>query len=198
MNDELTVTQLRRAMDATTREHHLDPGVAETAWSAGRAAARPRLSLRTGIVVAASMIIVAGIATALAFVRRGDSTTASGGSSACSGNVATSSLPTWARDGFSPSNQRVPHVLSDRGQIVGILFVTLRAHQAPGTNNKILWVAKDGYGTLGITARLEGSDRTATRTVDLGPSFVDLPARGCWRMTLTWSGHRDTIAFRYR
>ncbi len=84
------------------------------------------------------------------------------------------------------------------GEIVGILFSELRAHQPEGTNNKILWVAKDGGGTLHISARLEGSDTTATRTVDLGPSIVNLPAAGCWQMTLTWPGHSDTIAFRYQ
>ncbi|PZS18081.1 MAG: hypothetical protein DLM57_07040 [Pseudonocardiales bacterium] len=91
-----------------------------------------------------------------------------------------------------------PHVFGANGEIVGILFVELRAHQPEGTNNKILWVAKDGLGALHITARLEGSDTTATRTVNLGPSIVDLPAAGCWQMTLTWPGHSDTIAFRYR
>ncbi len=117
---------------------------------------------------------------------------------ACNRNISTAALPTWARAGFGPDGLHTPHVFGAHGAIVGILFVQLRAHQPAGTNNKILWTAQDGYGTLHITARLEGSHTTATRTVNLGPSIIDLPTAGCWRMTLTWSGHRDTIAFRYR
>ena len=30
-----------------------------------------------------------------------------------------------------------------------------------------------------------------------GPSIIDLPAAGCWRMALTWSGHSDSIDLRY-
>ncbi len=71
-------------------------------------------------------------------------------------------------------------------------------HQPKGTNNKILWVAKQGVGSLHISARLEGSDTVVTRNVNLGPSFVDLPAAGCWQLTLTWPGHRDTLALAYR
>jgi hypothetical protein len=197
MNDELTVAELRRAMDAATREHHVDPGVAGTAWSAGHATTR-RLSFRTGLVIAASMIIVVGLASGLALLRHRDTTTSPAGSSACTGNISTAELPTWARSGFSPTALRIAHVVSAHGHIMGILFGTLRAHQPAGVNNKILWAAQDGYGTLKISAQLEGSNRSVTRTVTLGPSIVDVPAAGCWRMTLTWSGHRDTIAFRYR
>jgi hypothetical protein len=59
--------------------------------------------------------------------------------------------------------------LGSNGEIVGILFGELRAHQPEGTNNKILWVAKNGDGSLHIiSAQLEGSDTTATRTVNMG------------------------------
>jgi hypothetical protein len=30
-----------------------------------------------------------------------------------------------------------------------------------------------------------------------GPSLVDLPSPGCWRLTLTWSGRRDSLDLRY-
>lgn len=144
------------------------------------------------------MVAVAGLATALALTRGDHTTTSPAGSSACNGNISTAALPTWARAGFGPDGLHTPHVFGAHRAIVGILFGELRAHQPAGTNNKILWAARDGYGNLQITARLEGSATTATRAVDLGPSIVDLPTAGCWRMTLTWSGHRDTIALRYR
>lgn len=199
MTEEPDIVALRRAMSTETRDHHLDPRAARTAWSAAQATGPHRA--RTALAVAAGVIVVALGATAVTKTLSNDTTTAattSTGPSACTGNVSRGALPMWARAGFSPPDSPTPHVLSANGSIVGILFGDLRAHQPAGTANKILWVAKDGQGTLHITAQLEGSDTTATRTVDLGPSIVDLPAPGCWRMTLTWPGHRDTIALRYQ
>jgi hypothetical protein len=190
------IATLRRAMDAETDGRHLDPGLAGTVWGDAHAT-RPR-RIRSGVAVAASVVAVVGGAAAISLTRGGDSTTAPAGSSGCAGNVSTDILPAWARDGFSAAGLHTPHVFSTKGDIVGILFVPLRAHQPAGTNNKILWVAKDGYGALHITAELDGSQTTATRTVDLGPSIVDLPAAGCWQLTLTWPGHSDTMALQYR
>lgn len=195
---------LRHAMSTETRDHHLDPSAARAAWSAARAT-RPHRA-RTVLAVAAGVIVVVVGATAVAKTLGNDTTTAattSTGPSACTGNITTSALPTWARAGFSPPDLPTSHVLSANGTIVAVPG-DLRAHQPTGVFNKILWVAKDGTrwparpASLHIAAQLEGSDTVVTRTVDLGPSTVDLPAAGCWRMTLTWPGHRDTIALRYR
>jgi hypothetical protein len=30
-----------------------------------------------------------------------------------------------------------------------------------------------------------------------GPSIIDLPAAGCWRLDLRWAGHSDTVDIRY-
>ncbi len=30
-----------------------------------------------------------------------------------------------------------------------------------------------------------------------GPSGIDMPVRGCWQFTLTWSGHRDAVDLLY-
>jgi len=30
-----------------------------------------------------------------------------------------------------------------------------------------------------------------------GPSFVDLPEPGCWRLTLTWADRTDTLDLEY-
>jgi hypothetical protein len=196
MNDEPAIAALRRGMDAETHGHRLDPGLASTAW-ADAYATRPH-RIRTGLAVAASVIAVAGGAAALTLSRGEDSTTPPAGSSACTGNISTATLPTWARAGFSAAGLHTPHVFGANRKIVGILFGELRAHQPAGTNNKILWVAKNGDGTLHISAQLEGSETTTTRAVNLGPSIVDLPAAGCWQMTLTWPGRSDTIAFRYQ
>ncbi|HEY7008615.1 MAG TPA: hypothetical protein VH395_06740 [Jatrophihabitantaceae bacterium] len=196
MTDEPAIATLRRAMTAATQGHRLAAGLSSTAWTDAHAT-RPR-RIRGGLAVAASVLAVAGGAAAITVTRGGESTTTPAGSSACTGDISTDTLPTWARAGFSPAGLHTPHVFGANGEIVAILFVPLRAHQPEGTNNKILWVAKNGDGTLHISAQLEGSDTTATRTVNLGPSTVDLPAAGCWQMTLTWPGHRDTIALHYQ
>jgi hypothetical protein len=31
-----------------------------------------------------------------------------------------------------------------------------------------------------------------------GPSYVNLPSPGCWRLTLRWSGRRDSLDLEYR
>ena len=119
--------------------------------------------------------------------------------SACAEAITTGRLPTWARTGFTPAGLHAPHEVSDHGRIVAVLFASLRVHQPPGTHNKVLWVAKTGAGPLHIRAQLEGTSRRVTRTVpEIGPSYVNLPAAGCWRMNLSWSPYRDTIALRYR
>jgi hypothetical protein len=30
-----------------------------------------------------------------------------------------------------------------------------------------------------------------------GPSIIDVPAAGCWRLTFSWSGRRDTLDLNY-
>ncbi|MFN2562803.1 MAG: hypothetical protein ABR571_16105 [Jatrophihabitans sp.] len=195
MNDEPAIATLRRALNAATAGHHLDPEVAATAWADAHAA-RPH-RLRTALAVAASVIAVGGGAVTLTLTRGGGATSPRATSN-CRARVSTDRLPTWAREGFSSQALHVPHVVGAKGDIVGILFGPLRAHQPAGTNNKVLWVAKDGFGSLHISARLEGSNLAASRTVNLGPSIVDVPAAGCWQMTLTWPGHSDTLALPYQ
>jgi hypothetical protein len=50
-----------------------------------------------------------------------------------------------------------------------------------------------------IRATLAGSTRTAT--VNLpdgpGPSYVNMPAPGCWTLHLSWGGHTDQLSLRY-
>jgi hypothetical protein len=62
----------------------------------------------------------------------------------------------------------------------------------------------DRNGHPGLTSAdaarsLTGSTRTAT--VDLpngpGPSYVDMPAPGCWTLHLSWAGHADQLSLRY-
>ncbi|MBQ1067635.1 hypothetical protein KBX39_12605, partial [Micromonospora sp. D75] len=53
---------------------------------------------------------------------------------------------------------------------------------------------------LVITATRDGTGAPVVREVDggPGPSIVDLPAAGCWRLRLDWSGCTDTMDLVYR
>jgi hypothetical protein len=198
VTDEQTITELRRAADAAVGDHRLQPGVASAAWSAAQA---PRRRAGHRLAIAAGVAGALGAATALTVWGTSSqhaSPPTSG--SACAGSVSTAALPSWARAGFSPAGLHTPHVIGEHGQIIAVLFVDLRVQQPAGTHNKILWVAKGGYGPLHIRAQLQGTSRTVTRTLPNGPapSYVNMPAAGCWQMSLTWSSYHDTIALQYQ
>ena len=123
----------------------------------------------------------------------------------CAGQPPVSPLPAWARSGFSPADQAMPHVLGEAGNIVAILWASRDALHSPplhDRSNKILWVSRiplTGLGPLVIKATLAGSARTAIVSVPggPGPSIIDLPASGCWTLHLSWSGHTDELKLRY-
>jgi hypothetical protein len=110
-------------------------------------------------------------------------------------------LPSWATAGFSDPHPALPHVVGDRGRIAALVFgYPLQSPPGATRANKILWVTRRppaALGPLRIQARL--GSRVVTRTVagGPGPSIVNLPARGCWRVTLRWPGGSDTMQLRY-
>ncbi|AYF27146.1 hypothetical protein AB0F93_16020 [Micromonospora tulbaghiae] len=127
---------------------------------------------------------------------------------ACAERLETGRLPDWADAGFT-GDTRMRHVFGTRGDIVAILFAYPLVHaRGDGANNKILWVARPEPGRsepaqrtpLVITATRDGTDSPVVRRVDggPGPSIVDLPAAGCWRLRLDWSGRTDTMDLVYR
>jgi hypothetical protein len=126
---------------------------------------------------------------------------ASGGG--CAGQPPVSSLPVWARAGFTPPDVAMPHVLGAMGHIVAILWETrdaLHVPPLPDTANKILWVSRVSWsGPMTIRATLAGSTRTATVSLPNGPgpSYVNMPAPGCWTLHLSWGGHTDQLSLRY-
>ena len=121
----------------------------------------------------------------------------------CVTKIETGALPEWARTGFTGDGSGNPHVFSRNGDMVGVLFGNpLKAPPAADHNNKILWVSKlpiDTPSDFTIVANLVGTGETAEPRVDPapGPSIVDLPRAGCWRLTLSWSGHVDTMDLTY-
>jgi hypothetical protein len=120
----------------------------------------------------------------------------------CAGQPPISPLPVWARAGFTPPDAAMPHVMGAAGNIVAILWAKRNALHVPALQdraNKILWVARVSSGPMTIRATLAGSTRTAT--VHLpdgpGPSYVDMPAPGCWTLHLSWGGRTDDLNLRY-
>jgi hypothetical protein len=100
----------------------------------------------------------------------------------------------------------MPYVMGDRGDIVAILWADhdpLRTPPLANINNKILWVSKmipgGPFTPLRIQATLDGTNQTVTRQVagGPGPSIINLPAAGCWSLSLSWSGHQDHLSLRY-
>jgi hypothetical protein len=129
----------------------------------------------------------------------------------CSAQVHQDRLPEWARNGFS-GDARATYAMSYAGQMVAVLFgYPLSQPPAEGRNNKILWVAGPAaptprdpsagpdYNDLLIDARLDGHGEPVQRRIagGPGPSIVDLPEPGCWRLTLRWSGRTDIIDLEY-
>jgi hypothetical protein len=129
--------------------------------------------------------------------------TANGATDApCQFKVRTDDLPTWARSGFhGPPWNGWPYALSSGGDIVAVLFGYPFAAppSATGGQNKILWVPKDpSAGELTVDAHLVGTSENAdVGDISFGPSIVDVPKAGCWRMTLHWSGPTETIDIVY-
>lgn len=126
---------------------------------------------------------------------------------ACRTHVLGGSLPVWARGGFHPPNQKIAHVMSAKGELAAILWANPLLSPPPRNhNNKILWVSRvatNPVSNLRISAqRMIGSTRAGspvTRTVSggPGPSIINVPAAGCWRFSLRWSGHSDNVDLRY-
>jgi hypothetical protein len=123
----------------------------------------------------------------------------------CRSAVSTGALPAWARAGFfGPQPPRVPHVLGTHGRIVAILFGgTLHAPPSPDLRNKILWVSPTGgEEPLRIDATRADGRAHARRVIadGPGPSYVDLPSAGCWRLVLSWGAagtERDSLDLAY-
>ena len=126
-------------------------------------------------------------------------------SNGCAGQPPVSPLPVWARSGFSPAGQAMPHVMGQAGNIVAILWAShdaLHSPPLPDRSNKILWVSRIPLvapDPLVIKATLAGSTRTMTVSVPggPGPSIIDLPAPDCWTLHLSWSGHTDELKLHY-
>jgi hypothetical protein len=96
--------------------------------------------------------------------------------------------------------------LSGDGDIAALLWAYPLLAPPPTThNNKILWVSHistNGSPLLIAARRVIGSKvvgQVVKRQVagGPGPSIIDLPVAGCWRLNLRWSGHSDVLNLNY-
>jgi hypothetical protein len=127
---------------------------------------------------------------------------------ACHSAVSKGVLPTWARTGFSDPRPKLPHVLGQSNEIAALIFgYPLRSPPGKTHSNKILWVSRQAVKPLSdlrIRAqRMRGTRRVGRHVVRVvrggpGPSGINLPAPGCWRLTLSWSGRTDRLDLEYR
>jgi hypothetical protein len=125
----------------------------------------------------------------------------------CPAHVGPRLLPVWARAGFSDPRPHIPYVLGAKRSIVAILFATpLTSPPSKDHNNKILWVprvAAAAPSDLRISAQRFVGGRPVGHAIARrvqggpGPSSVDLPAAGCYRFELRWSGRSDTLWLAY-
>ncbi len=210
--------RLRRVLDQRAGELQVDEPTWRGPSEAGRSARRsPVQRLPSGavaislatvltIAVAAGALVLAGHHRLPAADSSGQAVTGPGG--ACRSAVRDSVLPVWARGGFSDAEPRTTYVLGTSGRIAAILFGSRSLTSPPATdrNNKILWVSR--VATYGRDLRIEAQRISGSRPLGApvarsvtggpGPSIIDLPAPGCWRVNLRWSGWTDTLDLQYK
>ena len=196
MNDDHLSVALERIADQAPHE----PDLAGIVRTRARRRTRRRLTIAAaGVAVIA--IAGVGVARALPGDDDGAVTVATPPTPAkpCHSEVTRAVLPEWARTGFSDPKPVMPFVTSASGNLVGIMFGDqLSSPPRQNESNKVLWVWKVMPNPMDIkaTARLDGTGPATTQglpTPLAGPSYVDLPAVGCWRLDLTWPGGSDSV-----
>jgi hypothetical protein len=112
----------------------------------------------------------------------------------CAGTVLSDAEPPqWSQGGWSHAPPGtpwpVPWAMGARGNAVAFMFSTeLVAGGSPrvdGSNNKVLWVAKD-YPPNFVVEGLPPEESGPVVSVSGGPSTVDAPTPGCWMFRLLW------------
>jgi hypothetical protein len=220
----LTMRQLRTFTSSVAMQKYTDVGCLQYrpgGQGRGRGAcpqAAYRHHMRSGVAVVLIAVAVTAMAacspagqSAPPLPSRPPAIALPGGSAApvsaagCLARRTGGPLPVWARSGFHPPSMPIGHVMGLRGDIVAILWggpeSSLYAPPLPDVGNKVLWVSRlaDKPGApLRVRAMLNGTHRTAALELpDVGPSYVNLPAPGCWTLDLSWSGHRDQVELWY-
>jgi hypothetical protein len=125
-------------------------------------------------------------------------------------------LPGWAEPAFSAggtSSTPWPYGVAQHGTVVAVVFgFPLRAGTPIDRANKVLWIMRlpRRGSPLSITAaplsragggggpRVHASWPADSGPGEIYPSYVNVPHAGCWRVTVRWAHHTDTIDLPYR
>ena len=125
----------------------------------------------------------------------------------CAGTVLTDAVPpVWAQGGWTVANGAswpVPWAFGTQNTTLAYMFaIQLVAGVSPrvdGTQNKVLWEAKDRPS--GANLLVEGHPLGKAQpvvTIAGGPSITDVPTAGCWTFRLSWGTngqHSSTVNF---
>jgi hypothetical protein len=120
----------------------------------------------------------------------------------CAGTIVSDAEPpAWAQADWHGHAKgtpwSVPWALGTPSTAVAFLFAgQLVAGVSPrvnGTNNKILWVAKDAEWGFVVQGRPLGETQPIVSVVG-GPSIVDAPTAGCWTFQLSSSSNGSHIS----
>ena len=162
---------------------------------------------RPWTAVVASLALACSLGAVVLYLATAGGETKASAARACDPELSRGVLPKWARAGFSDPAPRMPHALGRSGAIAAIVFGDpLSSPPSEEHSNKILWVSRRPVTALShlriLAQRMErgrNAGPPARRVVEggPGPSTVDLPRAGCWRLTLRWSGREDTLDLRY-
>jgi hypothetical protein len=190
--------------DAFERLADRAPHHPDLAGTARQRARRRRVTTVTGLAVASAAAVAIGLLVmpnGMFNDSKDTSNVAVTAAPPCRTTVTKTVLPEWARGGFSDPEPVMPFVTSASGNVVAILFGNqLSSPPRADIANKVLWVWHQYPTDLNIhaSARLDGTGPviTAGLPTPAGPSYVDLPSPGCWRLTLSWTGGSDTIDLR--
>ena len=120
----------------------------------------------------------------------------------CAGTVLTESEPpAWAQAGWTVDSSKpwpVPWALGTNSEALAYVFagqlVAGVSPRADGSNNKVLWLNREGSSMV-VVGRPIGKSQPVV-TMPGGPSITDVPAPGCWSFTLSWTSngkHTSTV-----
>src|SRR5581483_8546068 len=144
--------------------------------------------------LAFGLVLVSFLASAL--IASAPGAPARSAAAPCAPRVLSGALPAWMQGGFGP-NARVTHVIGAHGAIGAVLWnKPLYSPPAKHVHNKILWVPRQVSKSVApLWIKMQKMEGTAPVGAPVrrivksgpGPSYVDAPSAGCWRLTLTWS-----------
>jgi hypothetical protein len=199
------MTDLDRALaDVFSELAERAPHDSGLAWRVRRRARRRGTATAAGAAVAGVLLVGGTVIVEHGRDRSTSPAVTATPAPACDGTPTSQVLPEWARTGFTDPEPVVPFVRSRSGNVVAILFGgRLWSPPRKDVSNKVLWVWREmpggATGDVTMTAQLVGTRTVVTMGLPRpeGPSTVDLPLAGCWRITLRSPGGTDTIDLDY-